>query len=481
MLSPKTVANTRAAAVITSADVLMLVAIAKKHHAASKDSAAEAAAHAYVIWRDTLGPGADAMLTQQMITWIDGENEKIADHNKGLAEDTKLKKDEKLKLRQVPITAREGASRFTVIVKYVFGFVRAADASLVARYAKVLEWIDGQFGNVVINSTDEIVSAIKKAGGFEDVLAAARCKVQPASKIDRDRKMEAIRKLAQQAVQGAETKTELNVVLETDEAVVVLLGRYENGTLAVVADRVLDPAEISAWLPEFRDDVRMPVDDRTEFLARLLDMGQLVAEGAVTEYTEHDTVTGSKLREERLVTLRSNDTNEAEFVVSACRTEASIIVKAVAAPKIGIVAPVSPLVIGADIRAALDAWIVDRDERSLVSIKIDGPRNDNDLPIWTAVNEAFGDSDGANVDVDWDALSHRRHMPVDEDGFRASIITNVTRAALKELDREAFADEKKLMNAAQKTDGETKATGKNAAKPKLAKLIFEGAEMRFGV
>lgn len=474
------------AIMVTPHDVERSVASARKYHATSKDAAAEAAAQAYMVWRHTLAPGADPLLEKDMKQQIERRNEEIEADNKDVRDNTALDKNEKRTRYQSKIAAREGASPFTIITKYVFDFVRTVDASTIARYAKALEWIDDQFRNIVVQDATAIVAAIKSAGGFEDVIRAARGKPKGHTANDRDRIQEALRNLAKQSVDVADAKADMDMALEADDAIVLLLGRYGDGKLEVIADRVVADTEIARWVVEFRDDIALPVDPRTELVAQALDIGKLVAEGAVTEYTRHGTVVGDKLREERMVTLRRAANGRAELVVSACRTQASVIVTAVAGINVDLAPPARPMVLDAKARAALEARLLEGDARSLVDISIDdGLANGGEL-IWTAVNTALqGHSTEAETQVEWKALALLDHKPLQVDGFRASFVTSVASSNLRKLRDDVFGDEKRdTGNKQEEEEAEPKdgkAKGKKANKIKLVRLIFDGGSLSLQV
>ncbi len=474
------------AVMVTPHDVQRSVASARKHHATSKDAAAEAAAQAYLVWRHTLAPGADPLLEKDMKQRIELRNEEIEANNKDVREDKALNSNEKRTRRQSKIAAREGASRFTTIIKYVFDFVRTTDASTIARYAKALEWIDGQFSRIVVQDAADIVAAIKSAGGFEDVILAARGKAKVRSTDDRDRISAALRALAKQTVDVADAKADMDISLEADDAIVLLLGRYGNGKLEVIADRVVDDMEIAQWLAEFRDDIALPVDPRTALVARALDIGRLVAEGAVTEYTRHGTVTGDKLREERMVTLRRTPNGRTELVVSACCTQASVIVTAVTDTSVDLAPPARPMVLDAKARSTLDACLLDGDARSLVNISFDDELANGGNLIWNAVNTALqGHSTEAEAQVEWKAMALLEHKPLQVDGFRTSFATCVAASALRKLRDDVFGDEKRdTGNKLEEEEAEPKdgkAKGKKANKVKLVRLIFDGSSLSFQV
>ena len=166
--------NARAAAPVSLGTIQHEVAQARTAFTASKDSAAAAAAHAYMVWLDTMSSSATPLMREEVAKQIVALNEAIDKHNdaeaklkdrvKRYANNTLKKTDaaaiepttdaerkeveaERAKLaaltslsdedwqarRKVRIERRNDASLFTEIVKYVLGFDRRADASVTSR------------------------------------------------------------------------------------------------------------------------------------------------------------------------------------------------------------------------------------------------------------------------------------------------------------------------------------------------------------
>ena len=136
------------------------IAKARTSFSTSKDEAGRAAAHTYIVWRRALAPTANADTRK----WIEQE---ISDANKRIAEAAKAAGE---KHGYVQIKAKAGASEFTVAVKFVLEFDRADQSSSVSRYCAALAWLHTRFADKVVNDTEDLMEAIKSAGGFEAIL-----------------------------------------------------------------------------------------------------------------------------------------------------------------------------------------------------------------------------------------------------------------------------------------------------------------------
>ena len=153
----------------TANDMLGFIDAAKDAYDNYKSNAMKSAAYAYLTWHWGASEHSEPDMRKWLDEQIDKANKGIEKFNsdvdndkrraKELAENKineELTDEEKARLtalhkrtsvqwaqaKQVKIDARAGASKFTCVVKYVFGFVKPADASLVSRYAKVLEYIE---------------------------------------------------------------------------------------------------------------------------------------------------------------------------------------------------------------------------------------------------------------------------------------------------------------------------------------------------
>ncbi len=183
--------NFLTAATVSLADLDNNVKSARHHYQLSKDSAAAAAAHAYLVWRWT--SAADA--SENAKSWLAKE---IKDVN---AEIEKLRNaDKSYRL----IKARKDASDFTCVVKYTLEFHKESQSSNVARYSTVLQWIHLQFSNQSVYDADALKQAITDAGGFDAVIDVMRGKTAQNPTQDDGVQAAASKYLQEQVVRSSE-------------------------------------------------------------------------------------------------------------------------------------------------------------------------------------------------------------------------------------------------------------------------------------
>ena len=176
----------------TADAILKYIESANTEYQHAKTGAMKSAANAYLVWHFAESANAEPALQTWLNREIDAQNVKIETFNKGVDNDRRRAKDyangklndeltdekkaalvdaHKRKpndwaaLKQVKIGARNGASDYTRIVKFVFNFVKPDDASNTSRYAKVLEYIDQKKDSLAGDFTiDAIVKLLTKVG-----------------------------------------------------------------------------------------------------------------------------------------------------------------------------------------------------------------------------------------------------------------------------------------------------------------------------
>jgi hypothetical protein len=388
-----TIPNTRTTQPITIDQIQANIDKAQQSFVLSKNSATEAAAHLYVVWDDTSSPFANADAKKWIGDQIEARNKEIDEHNEKVASDRKRAKafkagtlskddlinttpandagrkdvdeerarltsladltdDEWMARRKVLVKAQANSSPFTAIVKFGLNFDSPAHASVTSRYATVLEWIHTRFEGVEIEDTSEIVTAIKVAGGFETVLIEHRNKGESGgSKGAEEREIEAeerkiiekaIAAKAKAAVQTAPAIATIDMqISNANQDIVVLIGRYADGKVEVVDEIPLEAGEIDLMIPRVSDDLLPPANESTEFIARVLALGDIVGEGKATDKTRDETVMGEKLVEERTLSLLPDGEENIQLVISALHADSSAVIKATPEPSrvnLGIVA-----------------------------------------------------------------------------------------------------------------------------------------------
>ncbi len=477
-MSSLPLSNIRTAAHVSLGTIQQEVTQARTAFTASKDSAAAAAAHAYMVWLDTMSPSATPLMREEIAKQIVALNDAIDKHNEAESElkkrvkrydENKLKKNdpasfegkteaerkeveaERAKLaaltslsdedwparRKVRIERRNDASLFTEIVKYVLGFDRRADASVTSRYATVLEWIDENFDDATMQCAADIVTAIKTAGGFEKVLDDQRNKDKPSDEEaaeDRACQAEAIAQQAKDALATAAPKAAFNMdVTHAPDGLVTLLARYTDGVVEIIGELPVNEKELERAVSLFDDERLMPSHDRSEFVSRVLDLGELVREGEKTDKKVDGLKAGAALKAERVLSVLPDAATGVQLVMSARHADASVIVKATPAKQgmdFGVVA--SPVTLDGDARKALHKQIDKRSLRRLVDIV---PETVGGELRWVACDKALmaKNRENGRRTYCFADMSEQAHKPLDVDGFKPQFNVVVPAAELRKL------------------------------------------------
>ena len=470
--------NARTAAPVSLGTIQHEVDQARTSFKLSKDSAAAAAAHAYMVWLDTQSPSATPLMRAEIAKQIAALNEAIDKHN---AEEAKLKdrvkryanntlkktdaaaiepttdaerkeveaeratlaaltslSDEDWQARRkVRIERRNDASLFAEIVKYVLGFDRRADASVTSRYATVLEWIDENFDDATMQCAADIVTAIKAAGGFEKVLDDQRKKDKPSDEEaaeDRACQAEAIAQEAKAALAVAAPKAAFNMdVTHAPDGIVTLLARYVDGVVEIIGELPADEKQLERAIALFDDERLMPSYDRSEFVSRVLDLGELVREGVKTDKKVDGLKAGAALEAERVLSVLPDAATGVQLVMSARYADASVIVKATPVKQgmgFGVVA--SPVMLNGNARKALHKQIVKRSLRRLVDIV---PESVGGELRWVACDKALIEKKRENGRRSYcfADMGAQAHKPLDVDGFKPQFSVVVDAAELRKL------------------------------------------------
>lgn len=477
----------------TTETVTANIKSAKFAYAASNDSAALSAGNIYLVWLETLAPQAHADLATWMKNQIADVNKTIDEHNEAekalkarvgnfrsssldksdplsieaktdderaaqaadresLTKLTNLSKTDWASRRKIRIEERENASKFAVIVRFTLGLYAPADASIVSRYAKVVQWIEGKFAGDAVGDVDEIVTAIKVAGGFDRVINAQRGNTDPDDEelSDSDKKAiaEALAELSNSAVMNAPAKASFDMAADGfTESIVTLLGRYRNGKVEVVAGAPVAGRELGHALSELDPALIKPADDTTELIARVLSIGDLILVGESTNKRDADLKSGATLPSERVLTLMPCDLGGVQLVISARYADASIVVKATPTiadfDSLGAIAMLS-----AEDLDKLQQLLDTPTRRSLIEVAASAP----DL-IWTATNTALvkAKSKKATRTFEFVDISMVGHKPLNVTMFREAAKTTLTTSALEGINAKVF--------------DATKPTAKEAVKP----------------
>lgn len=440
----------------TADDLLGLIKTAKKEYTNSKTSAMRSAANAFLVWYH----GQSAEAVPAMRSWLDGEidkaNELIKLHNDGIEErrrkakayaNGKMKETPSAKetaqyvadaalsstawaaLKQVKIEGRDGASSFTRIVKFVFGFKKPSDASHVSRYAKALEFIELNKGELNGELTvDAIVELLKKVGGFE----AAVEKMRGKSSISSDNVRGATLQKIKQVVSGIDTGDEISFSPKHEhDGYVFLVGRTTASGVMVCGELAInDNEEADALLLKIDGNVIGNPAPTVDFISRVVNIGQLVKVGRDSHLI--DTAgTGKKFKVARGYSLLKNGAST-HMVVSARYAEASLVVHAY--PKsdvsIGSLEQGQCAMLDADTASALVEHFGDPARCHLMSVDV--VQGDDNEPVSWAVSTDMGAEIERN-NFTWRSMFGQPNLPLNMRGYDPGCTINLTHDQLREL------------------------------------------------
>lgn len=442
--------------------------LAKEAHITSRDSAMEAVAHTYLVWRAAqLDLGKDWLQCQ-----IDDANRVITEHNSGLKElrqrainfmndslapvatetepavssasdEPQLSEVEKAELikiaslsskewqarRKLHIKARRGANPFTVIVKFVMGFDTHSDASMTSRYSTVLSWVDTHFTGHVVDNAKMIVDAIKAADGFEAV-----CRKQGKIKIvgNENRMVQAdINKSIRDFVKAAAAKAPIKGALDfransANYDFVVLIGRQNGDKIEVISDVSVRASDFENIIARIEDEAFLPADKSSQLVHRALSLGHIVEHGRLTSETVDGTKAGVKRQTERVMTLRPDAKGAAQLVLSAKYGDASAVVHVTPKAHVVDLGEVDGVfVLNYAQCMELDKKLNDRYQRRFISVQadaepvIDTEQYEHCKLTWSASYcQQVDPDDKAGETYYWDDLAQDKRKPFDVENYQ---------------------------------------------------------------
>jgi hypothetical protein len=464
-------ANSRSNQTVTADTVQQEIKAANQCHNTSKGKAAEAAAHAYCVWRDAFASTATKFTKDWMRDQIVERNKAIDAHN-----DT-LRKTKSKEPRQVRVDMRAGASPFTEVVKYVFDFREAAQATLVSRYAKVLEWIDDHFKNQVISAVTDITDAIEAANGFEAVINVKRgATPKPPANDDDELAARVIEEIKTAAASNVHVQS-FSITVEEADKFVISLGRYKSGAVEVVSTVPLPDEDAESVLRLFEADLGPKMSESAAFVTRVIDLADLVAEGRPSAHKEDDISVGKALKEERVLTLASEG-SALQLGVSARYAEACVVITAQpSAPNVKLGAPDAPVAMTKDDYSKLAETLGNKATRCLLDLTVAAtPTGQSDLR-WAVSNTAKPGSDKAYA---WESIAAQDHKPLEVDRFSASFTVDIAKTSLVQL----YIERLKVWQAkekAKKADEFASASKKAEKAKKVITIRFAGSELGYSM
>lgn len=443
---------------------------ARKAYIASKDSAMEAVAHVYLVYLNTLSEDGKDWLDKQ----IEKRNGEIEKHNaaipdrkqaaaafkaelaknpkavasKQVAEDAQLTEEQwALEKRSKIDTPRKGASSFTTICRLVLEFDHEYHASNTSRYCAVLEWLDAKFKDCQLTSISPLVEALKEAGGFEKVLFMQRHgEPDEAGYTVDDREIidKALKAKIKAAIADADAKASFAMApsYATSDNVVIMYGRYDNGTVSIIDELPLENSEIDGMLRKLNNKTLLPVDDATEFVSRALSLGELIDTGKKTKHRVSK-IAGAKHVQEYSLLSMVPDGAGSKLLISGCMASASVVVHAKPSANIAssLVQTQDFLYLRKLCRKTLSAKLHDRTERTLYTLSRDPVpvRNDGTASgsamSWCLTNGALKEvgRDSADRRLFWGYMAKDNYHPVDIETYPEQFSVTLTQSDVHNL------------------------------------------------
>lgn len=489
----------------TAATVTAEIGEARKSFTLSKDSAAKAAAHVYMVWLATQGDDANSQMKQWLGKAVEAANKAIEAFNteqdtfKSRAEKlkdgkldaddaavmpvkTKAEREDQAKIvaelrdvaamstkafkarKKIAIELASNDEDFVGFVRFVLDLTLVNEASSVSRYATVVRWVHNHFKDEAPVDADQIVAAIKVAGGFEAALDAQRKAEDDADggddvaaeniKIRR----EVLIADAKEAIKKAPAKATFAMEIEgAPQGIVALLGRIVDGKVEVVGQLPVAEAEVDATVAKFCDAEALPTDASADFLAKVIDLGQLVAQGGKTAKTTDGKKGGVALKAERALTAVAAEKGGLQLVVSARYASSSVIVKAVpTAKQVKLGGVTTAVSLSPEQQAVLAKSIASHEDRRLVAV---AAKQKAKVLTWVTTDRALASKSRANAvqDYGFAPVASQAEKPLDVDGFKPQVSVTISAKDIRDLDEKRLANWRKD-KAADKTKRNMKLT-----------------------
>lgn len=462
-----------------------------------KSAAMKSAANCYLLWHFAASEAAEDFARAWFASQLDDYNAEVDRFNYALpdlearvaaylAGDSKdisaeefakiedylgYSKEDWDKAAKVKAEAREGASPFTVVVKFVFAFDRASDASNVSRYAKVLEYIHERRDQLESVTEDAVIALLKKAGGFEAALDIARGNDPNAAKTDggndtengnadneakRDAKVAAIKK----AIELTEPLDTIDYDAKfARDGYVFMVGHKQNDKVSMIGELDVSANEAKALVLKVDTEALAGLDPMSEFVAKVCEISSLVREGKSSIYTVDGSSSGEKHKVTRAFAL-CDDERGTHLHVSGRYTDTSAVIVARPAKGINIGQLYKPgqfLMLPTERGADDNVTKTGKDlvkqlgsigDRVMFGMEaVDGSVG----PIWQVVPNDKPLEDCANDPrFVWEHMANHKHLPVGIDEFTSKACGTLTKAKVQEVHEEyvckwakAKEDEKK--------------------------------------
>ena len=459
--------NLKSATPITIEDNTRRVEFARDCHGRQRNAAAEAAAHGYLLYRDTQVGESKQWLKRE----IDAFNQSVEDHNQELknkfdrarkfvekslpendhlnqpARDAEeqarfdaervelirldaLKPPERAHLKLVSAHPREGASSFMPLVRYLFGFDKDVHRSMVSRYCLVIEWIAAAFDKQNPVDLEMIKAAILAAEGFDHVVELQRMADEGDSdkQIDNQIIKEAIAAEARGIVLGLPSKALVNIFAEKPkDGFALVICRTNSQGLEILGEAEVSENEIMRAVTKFGDRSLVGADPSMEFLGRVLDFGKVIKDRQEIASGFDD---GVKYTTDRIVAMRASSDGTPHLVVSVNRADSGPILHA--KPRLDNILSLAKgaCVLHGSTRKLIEREISDAGRRRFLSLQLEtNPKTSEGKPAesplsWELHNRALAEKQrpAAAKSFFWTALGKVTAKPLDVDNFSPQFV-----------------------------------------------------------
>lgn len=309
-------------------DVQSEVTNARRKFCLSKESASWAAAHTYMVWRQTMASDAPKEAQDYILKEIEKTNTAL--------------KAEGLPL----VKARKGASRFTEIVKYVLEFHAKAQSSNVSRYAKAIEWLHAKYRSTAVEGSQIYFEAIQIAGGFEAVLAVAPNSSEEYTNeedfdvdadvlddsdvivsAERSKVVKYLEKQSLEALKEQKLIGQFSAASEMSEDWQLFVGRPNSGVVDILASKPTNGKELFSIFNHLLLTIA-PKQKNTDFVARVLKLGELIERGVPYHRSVDGNPHSEKPKSTLGLTVRKGANGTPELVCSGRYTDVSAVIVA---------------------------------------------------------------------------------------------------------------------------------------------------------
>lgn len=202
-----------------------------------------------------------------------------------------------------------------------------------------------------------------------------------------------------------------------------MVAKYEGGKAHVVAELEAGEGEFKRIISRYEDPALLPVAQSTEFIGRLLTLGELVSEGENSTGDSKNDENAEKTQ--RILLLHKGKNGKSEFVMSARFADAAVIVKAQPNSEIALGSPDAPIYMKPQMRRDLEKKTGTYERRRLIDMTFDmSPKRADGKPAeaamsWLACNSALKEKGRASAvrQFYWYNLDALDKKPLDIDHF----------------------------------------------------------------